>query len=720
MKKVNLLPLAFFAMLSCVACQQEPLIEDASFDDSPITTIDASVETVEDPEAPETKSTLDYSGLFTWESDDVISFWPSSGDVLPGDTPTCVKFKVAQGGSSTATFVGSGWALKRSSTYYASMPFNSSDKYNKVTLDYSGQSQAANDDDSHLGAYDYLHAYFTTPATGNSSITFERIGTIAKFVLTVPPTLASRTFKSLVLESEEQLFADKVYYDPSKSTVSLTKSNSKNWFEIKLNVSSGFQPQDCVLTIYAMMPQIAWSGKTITAILTDGNGLEFSGTFTPKSNQAANKKLKYSVSIIDPDIHLDEEIMSFEDSNVKNICVSHWDTNHDGELSFGEARSVTELPYNVFSENTQIVSFNEFKYFTGLATTGYDRYTDEGEYEYDGAFSYCTNLKSITLPSSLTSIGIAAFRGCRSLEEIVIPESVQSIGGVAFLGADNLSVYMESATPPALTKPSSSWDYGPEPYTFGYTYSSSVMIKAIYVPSEAAVSTYKAATWWSSFSSIIKCGLKPVTPTIPVPEMVDLGLPSGIKWASFNVGASKPEDYGGHYQWAGLEDVTSTSIYLDLSNCPYHTGPDYDRGWTKYIPSGYSSYWSGSGSPDNKTVLDPEDDVAHVKLGGKWRMPTKAEFEELYNNCTSEWTTLNGVKGRKFTSKKNGNCIFLPAAGYRLDGDLDDVGSNGDFWSSSLNSGNPICAYRFGFSTDGVSNGYSGRYYGLSVRPVSE
>ena len=100
--------------------------------------------------------------------------------------------------------------------------------------------------------------------------------------------------------------------------------------------------------------------------------------------------------------------------------------------------------------------------------------------------------------------------------------------------------------------------------------------------------------------------------------------------------------------------MTSKSIYLDWDNCPFHTGSDYETGWTKYIPSSYTLYWSGAGNPDNKTVLNPEDDVAHVKLGGKWRMPTRDEIDELKNNCTSEWTTLNGVAGRKFTSKKVG------------------------------------------------------------------
>ena len=220
---------------------------------------------------------------------------------------------------------------------------------------------------------------------------------------------------------------------------------------------------------------------------------------------------------------------------------------------------------------------------------------------------------------------------------------------------------------------------------------------------------------------IATCGVtinssKPVTP-----EAVDLGLPSGIKWASFNLGATKPEEYGRYYQWAGLQDVTDISIYLDLSNCPYHTGSSSSSGWTKYIPSYKSSYWSGSGSPDNKTVLDPEDDVAHVKLGGKWRMPTDSEFEELLDNCTLEWTALNGVNGQKFTSKKNGNSIFLPAAGSRSGDHLTSAGSSGFYWSSALSKADPYdaCGFSFYPNDDGYTN-VSYRLLGKPVRPVSE
>lgn len=210
------------------------------------------------------------------------------------------------------------------------------------------------------------------------------------------------------------------------------------------------------------------------------------------------------------------------------------------------------------------------------------------------------------------------------------------------------------------------------------------------------------------------------TTAIPL-EAVDLGL--SVCWATCNLGASKPEDYGGYYQWAGDMDASSTSIYLDWDNCPYHTGSSSSSDWTKYIPSGYSSYWSGSGNPDNKIVLDSEDDVAHVALSGRWRMPTDAEWTELRKNCTWTWTTHNGVKGYKVTSKKSGytnKSIFLPAAGLRKYDNIEDPGSRGLYWSSSLNTDNPFYAYCVDFSSDNVGRHNGSRCFGRSVRPVSE
>ena len=206
--------------------------------------------------------------------------------------------------------------------------------------------------------------------------------------------------------------------------------------------------------------------------------------------------------------------------------------------------------------------------------------------------------------------------------------------------------------------------------------------------------------------------------TLPAPPAVDMGL--SVKWASCNIGASKPEEYGGYYQWAGLQDVTGTGIYLYWDNCPYHTGSTSSTGWTKYITSEFPSYWSGPGNPDDKIVLDPEDDVAHVTFGGKWRMPTAEEWLELDDNCSRQWTTLNGVTGEKMISKKNGNSIFLPAAGFtRFDQEC-DVGSQSTCWSSTLYLNSPYNAVNHSRKQNLLSISSRNRYYAQPVRPVSE
>ena len=207
------------------------------------------------------------------------------------------------------------------------------------------------------------------------------------------------------------------------------------------------------------------------------------------------------------------------------------------------------------------------------------------------------------------------------------------------------------------------------------------------------------------------------TPAPPEPSLVDLGL--SVKWASCNLGASKPTEYGGYYQWADTKNVSDTSIYLDWNNYPYHTGSDENSGWTKYNTK------SSFGTVDNKTVLEPMDDAAAVALGGKWRMPTNAEWSELRStsNCSWTWTTIYGVNGYKVQSKKSGytnNWIFLPAAGYRVYNNQSLVGYYGNYWSSSLSTDDPSRACGLDFSSRNFGWGDYARYYGFSIRPVSE
>ena len=207
---------------------------------------------------------------------------------------------------------------------------------------------------------------------------------------------------------------------------------------------------------------------------------------------------------------------------------------------------------------------------------------------------------------------------------------------------------------------------------------------------------------------------------------VDLDLPSGTLWANMNVGATSPEDYGLYFAWG------ETTGYTDYAT----DGRSFDWASYKWMNEGQSNWrqvnkyqiddWQTEGCwydsdgnfiGDGKDVLDLEDDAAYAILGGDWRMPTYSEVNELLNYTTEEWKTVNGVKGRRFTSVTNGNSIFLPAAGYRSDKYLNDQGTDGYYWLTSLyNDGN--LAYEFYFSSGSTKRSYMDRRVGLTVRPV--
>ena len=194
-------------------------------------------------------------------------------------------------------------------------------------------------------------------------------------------------------------------------------------------------------------------------------------------------------------------------------------------------------------------------------------------------------------------------------------------------------------------------------------------------------------------------------------EYVDLGLPSGTLWATMNVGANSPEDYGDYFAWG---ETTPKSVY-DWSTYKWCNGSSDTM--TKYCTISSYGY---NGFTDNKTELDPEDDAAYVNWGPEWRMPSYDQIQELQNNCTSKWTTRNGVKGRLFTSKKNGASVFLLAAGYRWGGELYGAGSDGDYWSRTLDADYPRYAFSLYFGSGDVT-WYSlawNRSLGRSVRAV--
>ena len=174
-------------------------------------------------------------------------------------------------------------------------------------------------------------------------------------------------------------------------------------------------------------------------------------------------------------------------------------------------------------------------------------------------------------------------------------------------------------------------------------------------------------------------------------DYVDLGLPSGTKWATCNVGATAPHEYGNYYAWG---ETTTKSTYSS-ENSRTH------------------------GVSMNDISGNPTYDAARADWGSTWRMPTEAEIEELKDNCTWTWTTQNGVNGCTITGP-NGNSMFLPAAGFCYGASHYGVGEYGDYWSSTPRESNDCGAYSLLFYSGYHGVGWFDRYYGRTVRPVSD
>jgi hypothetical protein len=186
----------------------------------------------------------------------------------------------------------------------------------------------------------------------------------------------------------------------------------------------------------------------------------------------------------------------------------------------------------------------------------------------------------------------------------------------------------------------------------------------------------------------------PSTETNTDPIAVDLGLPSGTKWADRNIGAKLPEDTGRYFSWGNTDG--------------HEAGKDYNFDDDTY---------GDTPGAELDGDIDLAHDAARANLGEPWQMPTKDQFKELVDNCEIETCTLNGYRGRRFTSKINGNSIFMPFAGYIYGTGLLGRGSYGYYWSASLYSA--AGGYNLYFNSGGVlpaDNDY--RYYGFSVRAV--
>jgi len=371
----------------------------------------------------------------------------------------------------------------------------------------------------------------------------------------------------------------------------------------------------------------------------------------------------------------------FADPLAKNACVEKFDTGKDGELSYEEAYAVTSLK-DLFKGYVNVTSFRELKYFVNVTNL-------------EGCFYGCSKLKTVTIPENITTIGDNAFGNCSALETLTIPETVTSIGTKAFSGCTKLEAITIAASVTEIG--SLAFDSNMKTVTMLGTTppsieSDSFVVGTVFYVPYKAIETYKKEKNWTAHAANIF--------RICPDGAVDLGL--SVLWASCNIGAESPKDYGRYFAWG---DVTGQT-----------------RNGSSWSGGGFSTY--PKYELDSNNNLKPEYDAAHINFGGSWRMPTHDEQQELIDNCTSTWTSnyeSTGVAGRIFTSNIEGytdKSIFLPAAGYGDGSSLYDAGSFGGYWSGTFHSGNNAWSLRF-YSNNVDAFNYN-RCYGFSVRPVSE
>ena len=369
------------------------------------------------------------------------------------------------------------------------------------------------------------------------------------------------------------------------------------------------------------------------------------------------------------------------------------------------------------------------------------------------AFSGCSGMTNLSMSNSVTTIGAWAFMSCSALTNVTIPKSLTSIGYGVFSGCYGLTdlySYLTDFTDVSISG-----------YAFGlalyYGEVCDYSHRTLHVPHGTADAYQADVNWYPYFGQIVEMepetGLKgdvnhdgavdladinavtdiiigigddildadvngdgeinvaDINAIIDIilgvredHEWVDLGLPSGTLWATCNVGANSPEEYGDHFAW-GETAPKETYSWQTYKWCE-------DGFLTKYCIDGRY------GTIDNKIELDPEDDAAYVNWGPSWRMPTVEQLTELYDNCTQQWTAMNGVKGILVTGP-NGNTMFLLAAGFNWANTNTGEGTSGDCWSRELYTPDDDFACKLMYHYEGWrASAKSSRPFGSSVRAV--
>ena len=395
--------------------------------------------------------------------------------------------------------------------------------------------------------------------------------------------------------------------------------------------------------------------------------------------------------------------------------VINGDLNHNNSLDVGD---VTLLIDGYLTGETELVQTGGAPFSVDnsyVVGTWYKSSTESITFREDGTTDYMEGYTYKFLPLQ----GYLQFYDSNAIPVYAVKVTEVTADYLAILPAgSNVPIVYTVSRPVSITLSATSLEMKSDEIS---------RLTVTVVPTDAGTVTWSSsdesvATVASGFVTAIAEGTAVITATVGTAtatctvtvtsastyEAVDLGL--SVKWATMNIGASAPEEYGDYFAWG------ETTAKTDYSWSTYKWANGNDSYLTKYCTNSYL------GPVDNKTVLEQSDDAAHQNWGSKWRMPTKDEFEELLNKCTWTWSTLNGVNGY-VVKASNGNSIFLPAAGFFNDSPLERVGDFGIYWSSSLDDDDesyPNNAWFLETSWSYFHQWYGSRHSGYSIRAVCE
>ena len=703
---------------------------------------------------------------FTWTQGDTVGIYPVGGDQ--------VAFPISSGeGSQTAQFDGGAWALRSSYSYAAYYPFsldNYKRKETSIPISYLGQVQKGNGALDGLSNFDYQASVATQPdENGNVEIALKHLGCFVRFQLTMP---SADSYKSLTISSNKTRFVTTGTFNLTNDDVIIYPKSTSESIRITLTNTSTAE-ENKLLTVYAMLPPADYSDSEFTINITGLSSFKYTTSFSGK-NMLAGMSYNYSssCSIVNslPDPSQTEAV--YGDITIYKAYADSTDiTSFDLKAQIDGLSSLdgyavyfyyseTEIEPNVSSGTrvkASVTDGNMASYRLenmSMCSTYYFRVavmTFEGDVLY-GPSNYHT-VTDIVTKGDMIDIGIPGvkFASCN-----LGADSPEEVGNYYGWGDIESVSNINSYTYPFYNKDMGIWkNLGADIGGTQYDAATMSLGDGWHIPNDDLMSklstlcnteniSYKGVEgslvignngnaifipgtiWTSSISKEnegeaipypyigFKCydrrrcfPIRPVYGTLSYPmEYVDLGL--SVKWATCNIGACVPEDYGYYYVWG------ETELKKICSWDTYKYCKSFDN-MTKYCNSiayGYNEF------TDTLTTLTPDDDVAYVKWGGDWRMPTQADFDELLNNCDWVWTTQNGVKGYKVTSRKDSSLsIFMPVAGYRQ-GTMIPPNSGGKYWSSSLYTDTPDRAWTLSFNSVAQHIGYEQRIYGLSVRPV--